>query len=1130
MSSMSKVVRAIALAMVVLVAGANPALAADLQTDVSASLSTDATVPTAVEPGANTFQIKVWATGNLANARSATVVTAYSMAADGTITPVGSQTVSLPFAARHYTQDCPTTNAPLGCAANPHIVTATLTVAPAAPDGKTGTVTVSHSSSGSGLAPDGTPAKGYVVVDIANTNPVLTVPASMIVEGNTVGGATVTFAGLAASDAEDGDITADVDCTPADGSFFALGGPTTVSCSVADAASATDADTFQVTVVDTTDPILAGVPANIAKEATSSAGAAAAWTAPTASDIVDASPSVTCQSGAGLGSNATFPLGVTTVTCTALDASGNDDTGSFTVSVNDTTGPTLSDVPGNINAEATAASGASVTWDPPTATDAADPNAQVACEGPGPLGSGDTFPIGTTTVTCTARDLTGNSTVAGFTVTVEDTTAPTFTAPVGVTVEAIGPAGATASWTTPIATDAVDGAPTVVCASAGGSSSGDVFPLGATTVSCTATDAAGNTSEAQTFIVTVEDTTAPTFTAPVDVTEEATGPTGAAATWTTPIATDAVDAAPTVACASADGLTSGDTFPLGATTVSCTATDVAGNTSEAQTFIVTVEDTTAPTFVAPANILEEATGPTGATVTWTTPIAIDAVDASPTVACASGDGLTSGDTFPLGVTTVTCTALDASGNDSQDAFTVSVNDTIGPDLAGVPSDLIVEAESASGAPVSWDPPTATDAVDPDPSVTCESAGGLGAGDTFPIAVTAVTCTALDSSGNDTVQGFTVTVEDSTAPTLAAPSNVTREATGASGAVVTFDDPTATDAVDPTPSVTCASGTGLGSGDTFPIGITEVSCTATDAAGNTSDAQTFAVTVEDTTAPTFTAPSDITVEATSGSGATATWTTPAAVDVVDSAPTVSCESVDGLGSGDTFPLGATVVSCTASDATGNTSLAQTFTVTVEDTTGPVLTLPSNVVKTSTSGSAAAVTYTASASDLVDGTVVVTCSPASGATFPVGATSVSCKAADAAGNEETGSFTVTVSYGWTGFFQPIDNPTSPSVLNWNKAKAGSVIPVKFSLGGNQGLSIFAGGAPKVVPIACPSGTVPADAIEELASSNASGLKYDAAADQYNYAWKTASTYAGKCFRLDVLLADGSPAHSAYFTFTK
>ena len=111
-------------------------------------------------------------------------------------------------------------------------------------------------------------------------------------------------------------------------------------------------------------------------------------------------------------------------------------------------------------------------------------------------------------------------------------------------------------------------------------------------------------------------------------------------------------------------------------------------------------------------------------------------------------------------------------------------------------------------------------------------------------------------------------------------------------------------------------------------------------------------------------------------------------------------------------------------------------------------------------------------------------------------------------------------FTGFFAPLNN--APIV---NSAKAGSTIPVKFSLGGDHGLAIFAAGFPKATKVACIAGE-PVDAIEETPPS-ASGLTYDAAADRYQYNWRTPKSYAGSCYRLDVRFVDGS-TFSANFIF--
>ena len=111
----------------------------------------------------------------------------------------------------------------------------------------------------------------------------------------------------------------------------------------------------------------------------------------------------------------------------------------------------------------------------------------------------------------------------------------------------------------------------------------------------------------------------------------------------------------------------------------------------------------------------------------------------------------------------------------------------------------------------------------------------------------------------------MTVTDLTAPVVTPPADVTVEATGPAGAVATFADATADDIVDGPLAATCDHL----SGDTFPVGITTVTCSATDAHGNTGTAS-FTVTVTDLTAPVVTPPADVTVEATSPAGAVATF--------------------------------------------------------------------------------------------------------------------------------------------------------------------------------------------------------------------------------------------------------------------
>ncbi|HZC70356.1 MAG TPA: PxKF domain-containing protein [Jatrophihabitans sp.] len=116
-----------------------------------------------------------------------------------------------------------------------------------------------------------------------------------------------------------------------------------------------------------------------------------------------------------------------------------------------------------------------------------------------------------------------------------------------------------------------------------------------------------------------------------------------------------------------------------------------------------------------------------------------------------------------------------------------------------------------------------------------------------------------------------------------------------------------------------------------------------------------------------------------------------------------------------------------------------------------------------------------------------------------------------------------YNFSGFFQPVNNV--PTV---NVAKAGSAIPVKFSLGGNQGLNIFQAGAPQVVKVSCSSG-VQTDLVETTITAGGSSLQYDWFTNQYIYVWKTTSSWAGSCVQFELGLNDGS-THRFFVQFKK
>jgi len=183
----------------------------------------------------------------------------------------------------------------------------------------------------------------------------------------------------------------------------------------------------------------------------------------------------------------------------------------------------------------------------------------------------------------------------------------------------------------------------------------------------------------------------------------------------------------------------------------------------------------------------------------------------------------------------------------------------------------------------------------------------------------------------------------------------------------------------------------------------VNCSARDAHGNTSTGS-FTITVSDTRGPLITVSNQPLAEATGATGATVNYApVVSAFDSVDGNVPVSCTPA----AGSTFPIGVTPVVCTAVDAHRN-STSRSFPVMVQDTTPPVLTVPSDITSVATSFAGATVALSASAIDLVDGTRPVACTPASGSMFPIGTTTVRCSAADSRGNSASRTLTVTVTF--------------------------------------------------------------------------------------------------------------------------
>ncbi|MGE4603218.1 MAG: HYR domain-containing protein [Planctomycetota bacterium] len=761
------------------------------------------------------------------------------------------------------------------------------------------------------------------------------------------------------------------------GESFALG-TTTVTYSAIDSSGNSVSGSFTITVEDVEAPLLTGLPGDITLEnEIGSCSAVHSWTEPTASDNCQA---VTLTADHSSGDS--FLVGMTTVTYTAIDNSGNSASGSFTVTVNDTEAPWILGLPSGLNLETDAgACSAIATWGGPLTTDNCGGAIMSSDYSPG-----DSFPVGTTTVTYTSSDSDGNTTTESFLVTVNDTEAPFITGmPLDMILDnEIGMCSASAIFDEPSASDNC-----AVADLSGDHDSGDRFPVGMSTVTYTATDSYGNVSMSS-FTVTVNDVEAPVISQmPASVVlDNDSGVCGAVHFWGDPLASDNCDVSMLTSDHSA-----GDSFSIGTTVVTYTATDSSGNSSSLA-FEVTVNDVEAPAISGmPANMtLDTDAGSCSALATWLEP---QGSDNCGTVDLSSD--YSNGDSFPLGTTTVTYTVLDSSGNSTMLSFNITVEDAEDPMISGMPADLTLDNDSGMcSAAAIWSEPMASDNC----GATTLS-GDHVSGDVFALGMTTVTYTATDSNGNSSMSSFMVTVLDTEAPMIAGlPAGLVFDNDlGSCSATVGWVEPTATD------NCTLISlGSDHASGSDFPLGDTTVTYTALDASGNVATSS-FNISVIDVEPPMIAGIPDA-LEITTAPGscsADGTWSEPVASD--------NCSGVafdSDYSSGDSFPLGMTTVTYTALDDNGNSS-SSSFTVTVLDEEAPTISgiLADIMLENDTGSCSAMATWAAPvANDNCVG-ATLTADHLPGDIFPVGDTTVTYTATDSSGNASMISFMITVS---------------------------------------------------------------------------------------------------------------------------
>ncbi len=480
-------------------------------------------------------------------------------------------------------------------------------------------------------------------------------------------------------------------------------------------------------------------------------------------NATDNCPGATLVRLEGLATGQSFPKGTTTVRWRVTDAVGQSVNCSFKVVITDAQAPSIS-CPQSITSGNNAnICGAVVNYTTPSYSDNCSGFSASIISG---LPSGNLFPRGTTTVAWRVTDAVGLSVSCLFTVTINDTQAPSISCPLNIS-KGTDPGLCTAvvSYANPTSSDNCAGTTLSLIS---GIASGGIFPKGPTQVRWRVTDASGLSASCS-FTVTVNDNQVPSISCPANIVQNTEPNTcSAIVNYTTPTFSDNCSG---TSISRISGFNSGQPFPRGITTVIWRATDAAG-LSTTCSFRVTINDVQAPTINCPPNIVKN-TDPNSCS-SVTTFASATASDNCGSTSVTRMSGLPSGSAFPRGSNNVIFRASDIAGNIKLCTLVVTINDIQLPSISCPTNIVTTTSPGLCNKVVSYTSPAFSDNCT---GSTANLFSGLASGSVFPTGSSTVVWRALDIVNNSNTCSFTVTVNDAQLPNINCPPNISVSGSG-----------------------------------------------------------------------------------------------------------------------------------------------------------------------------------------------------------------------------------------------------------------------------------------------------------------------------------------------------------------